>query len=459
MSTALAEDELLAEVRLPLLPADAKFGFNEFSRRAGDFAMAAALVTYRLHGGKMADVRVGVGGAEPRPRRIAEAEAALNGKAPGDAAFRAAAEAAAAGRRSAGGSSDHAPNTAAIWCARWCAARWSIRIDDRAHQRLRHDLGRPRHPAAGRPGAGHRPRPLHRRSAGRALGALRAQLRRRRQNRTRIKAPDGAHGDHRRRSQRREADPADAAQVQLQAGRPADAGRRRGALCRRAGRGRRRGERGRSRRHRRRGRARSSTRHGRSSTRATRSHPARRRSMPRRPATSSSKARSRRRTSTTSGTARHKIVKVDARSRRQNATPMEPRAAHAAYDAATGRVTLTCTTQMPHLMRTAIADVLGMPEADLRVIAPDVGGGFGQKMSLAAEYVAAGLAGAQAQELGGLDRGPAREPDRLVSCARPIRHARRRLRPERQAARADGRHRRQCRRLFLLSQPPAASSR
>ena len=53
----------------------------------------------------------------------------------------------------------------------------------------------------------------------------------------------------------------------------------------------------------------------------------------------------------------------------------------------TGRVTLTCTTQMPHLMRTAIADLLGMPEADLRVIAPDVGGGFGQKMSLAAEYV------------------------------------------------------------------------
>ncbi len=83
----------------------------------------------------------------------------------------------------------------------------------------------------------------------------------------------------------------------------------------------------------------------------------------------------------------HKIIKLEARSRRQNATPMEPRAAHAAFDASSGRVTLTCTTQMPHLMRTAIADVLGMPESDLRVIAPDVGGGFGQKMSLAAEYV------------------------------------------------------------------------
>ena len=95
MSTALAEDELLAEARLPLLSADAKFGFNEFNRRAGDFAMAASLVTYRLVGSKIADARVGVGGAEPAPRRIAEAEAALNGQMPGDAAFRAAAEAAA----------------------------------------------------------------------------------------------------------------------------------------------------------------------------------------------------------------------------------------------------------------------------------------------------------------------------------------------------------------------------
>ncbi|HMF23373.1 MAG TPA: FAD binding domain-containing protein [Pseudolabrys sp.] len=95
MSTALAEDELLAEVRLPLLSNDTKFGFNEFSRRAGDFAMAASLVTYRLQTGKIVDARVGLGGAEDCPRRIAQAEAALNGKTPGDGSFRAAAEAAA----------------------------------------------------------------------------------------------------------------------------------------------------------------------------------------------------------------------------------------------------------------------------------------------------------------------------------------------------------------------------
>jgi len=83
----------------------------------------------------------------------------------------------------------------------------------------------------------------------------------------------------------------------------------------------------------------------------------------------------------------HKIVSVEVRSNRQNATPIEARGGHAAYDTATGRVTLTCTTQMPHVTRTAVADLLGMPEADLRVVAPDVGGGFGQKMSLVAEYV------------------------------------------------------------------------
>jgi carbon-monoxide dehydrogenase large subunit len=83
----------------------------------------------------------------------------------------------------------------------------------------------------------------------------------------------------------------------------------------------------------------------------------------------------------------HRTVRIDVRSNRQNATPLEARAAHAAFDPASGRVTLTCTTQMPHLMRTAIADVLKFPESDLRVVAPDVGGGFGQKMSLPGEYV------------------------------------------------------------------------
>ena len=83
----------------------------------------------------------------------------------------------------------------------------------------------------------------------------------------------------------------------------------------------------------------------------------------------------------------HRHLVIETRSRRQNATPLEARAGVAAFESATGRVSLTCATQMPHLMRTAIADLIGMPESELRVVAPDVGGGFGQKMSLVPEYV------------------------------------------------------------------------
>jgi len=96
MTTALADDELLVEARLPLLPDDARAGFYEFNRRAGDFAIAMALGIYRLDGGKMVAPRLAVGGAETSPRRITQAERALDGAVPGDPAFRAAAAAATA---------------------------------------------------------------------------------------------------------------------------------------------------------------------------------------------------------------------------------------------------------------------------------------------------------------------------------------------------------------------------
>ncbi len=85
--------------------------------------------------------------------------------------------------------------------------------------------------------------------------------------------------------------------------------------------------------------------------------------------------------------AAYRRLSVEVRSRRQNAMPLEARGGHATYDAASGRIFFTCSTQTPHLMRTVIADLIGMPESELRVIAPDVGGGFGQKMSLPPEYV------------------------------------------------------------------------
>ena len=96
MTTALAEDELLEEARLPMLPVDTRFGFDEFSRRAGDYALSMALAVYRDEGGVIADPRIGVGGAEGRPRRLPEAEAALAGREPTADVFAEAAEAAAA---------------------------------------------------------------------------------------------------------------------------------------------------------------------------------------------------------------------------------------------------------------------------------------------------------------------------------------------------------------------------
>jgi aerobic carbon-monoxide dehydrogenase medium subunit len=96
MTTALQEDELLTEVRLPILTADTRFGFYEFNRRAGDFALAMALVTYRVQNGVISEARVAVGGVEPQPRRIAPAEQALLGRAPDKQAFAAAADAAMA---------------------------------------------------------------------------------------------------------------------------------------------------------------------------------------------------------------------------------------------------------------------------------------------------------------------------------------------------------------------------
>jgi carbon-monoxide dehydrogenase medium subunit len=95
MTTALDDDELLVACELPVLPSDTRTGFIEFSRRKGDFAIAMALVAYRVKDGAIIDPRVAIGGAETHPRRMADPEAALLGAKPGEPAFVAAAEAAA----------------------------------------------------------------------------------------------------------------------------------------------------------------------------------------------------------------------------------------------------------------------------------------------------------------------------------------------------------------------------
>jgi carbon-monoxide dehydrogenase large subunit len=70
--------------------------------------------------------------------------------------------------------------------------------------------------------------------------------------------------------------------------------------------------------------------------------------------------------------------------------PMEPRVAIAEYDAGSGQLTLWNTSQNPHVARLVIAAFVGMaPEHKLRVIAPDVGGGFGSKIFIYPEEVVA----------------------------------------------------------------------
>ena len=82
LTTALEPDEIITEVQLPAWPASRRCGFQEFARRRGDFAMAGVALFYDPDaGGKAGNAHVGVIGVGDRPRRLAKAEAAINGSA------------------------------------------------------------------------------------------------------------------------------------------------------------------------------------------------------------------------------------------------------------------------------------------------------------------------------------------------------------------------------------------
>ena len=88
-------------------------------------------------------------------------------------------------------------------------------------------------------------------------------------------------------------------------------------------------------------------------------------------------------------TAKH-VTRLDIVNNRLVPNAIEPRAAIGDYDAGTGTFTLWNTTQNPHVARLVIAAFVGMaPEHKLRVIAPDVGGGFGSKIFIYPEEVVA----------------------------------------------------------------------
>ncbi|MFL6936073.1 MAG: xanthine dehydrogenase family protein molybdopterin-binding subunit [Xanthobacteraceae bacterium] len=84
------------------------------------------------------------------------------------------------------------------------------------------------------------------------------------------------------------------------------------------------------------------------------------------------------------------VASLDLTNNRLVPNAIEPRAAIAEYDAGTDSFTLWNTTQNPHVARLVIAAFVGMaPEHKLRVIAPDVGGGFGSKIFIYPEEVVA----------------------------------------------------------------------
>jgi carbon-monoxide dehydrogenase medium subunit len=79
-TTDLAADEILAEIRLPMMTDDWRSGFSEFSRRAGDFALGMALAALRLEAGIVKEARLGIGGVSDRAIRLEKLEQMLVGK-------------------------------------------------------------------------------------------------------------------------------------------------------------------------------------------------------------------------------------------------------------------------------------------------------------------------------------------------------------------------------------------
>lgn len=79
------------------------------------------------------------------------------------------------------------------------------------------------------------------------------------------------------------------------------------------------------------------------------------------------------------------VIRQRMMNQRQIPVAIEPRSVVAEYDPGFGKLTVWSSTQIPHLLRTQLAIGLGIPEHSVRVIAPEVGGGFGSKLNVYAE--------------------------------------------------------------------------
>ena len=83
------------------------------------------------------------------------------------------------------------------------------------------------------------------------------------------------------------------------------------------------------------------------------------------------------------------VVKRTLRTARQCMSPLEGRGVVAVYDRRLDQIVLHTSTQIPHIIRTGLAGCLGVSEENVRIVAPDVGGGFGYKGMLLPEEVCA----------------------------------------------------------------------
>jgi carbon-monoxide dehydrogenase medium subunit len=90
LTTSLADDEVLTEVRLPQMPAGAAYAFEEFARRHGDFAIIGIAAVVVVEGGRCRRARLATAGAGPVPVRLRAAEEILERDGLGAAAIEAA---------------------------------------------------------------------------------------------------------------------------------------------------------------------------------------------------------------------------------------------------------------------------------------------------------------------------------------------------------------------------------
>ena len=85
----------------------------------------------------------------------------------------------------------------------------------------------------------------------------------------------------------------------------------------------------------------------------------------------------------------HKVVRLHTFYPRCHPAPLETCGCVADVNGATGKATIYMTSQAPHAIRTVFALVTGLPEQNIRVVSPDIGGGFGNKVPVYPGYVVA----------------------------------------------------------------------